>query len=41
LEEGLQVMNFANCLRTALVIGKYTDIFRGIFLVMVGSGGKS
>ena len=26
-------MNFAHCLHIVLVIAKYTDIFRGIFLV--------
>ena len=27
--EGLQIMNYACCLHLALVIGKYTDVFRG------------
>ena len=26
-------MNFAHCLRIVFVIGKYTDVFRGILLV--------
>ena len=34
-KEALQVMNFDHCLHIVLVIGKYTDVFRGIFLVVV------
>ena len=30
-QEGQQVMNFAHCLNIVFVIGKYTDVFRGIF----------
>jgi len=37
--EGLQVMNFAYCFHIVLVIGKYTDIFKGDFSGG-GSGGK-
>ena len=34
LGEGLQVTNFDQCLHTVMVIGKCTDVFRGIFLVL-------
>ena len=36
LREGLQVINFDRCLHIVLVIGKCTDVFRGIFLVWGG-----
>ena len=29
--EGLQVTNFDQCFHTLMVIGKCTDVFRGIF----------
>ena len=32
--EGLQVTNFDQCLHIIMVIGKCTDVFRGIFLVL-------
>ena len=38
--EGLQVTNFDQCLHTVMVIGKCTDIFRGIFLVWVWGSGE-
>ena len=42
LEEGLQVTDFDQCLHTVMVIGKCTDVFRGIFLVLgVGLRGGS
>ena len=31
--EGLQVTSFDQCLHTVMVIGKCSDVFRGIFLV--------
>ena len=31
-------MNFVHCLHIVLVIGKYTDVFRGIFSDEGGSG---
>ena len=31
---GLQVTNFDQCLHIIMVIGKCTDVFRGIFLVL-------
>ena len=34
LGEGLQVTNFDQCLHIIMVIGKCTDVFRGIFLVL-------
>ena len=34
LGEGLQVTNFNQSLHIIMVIGKCTDIFRGIFLVL-------
>ena len=41
LEEGLQVTNFDQCLHTVRVIGKCTDVFRGIFWFGEGGGGGS
>ena len=38
--EGLQVLNFANCLHIALVIGKYIDVSRGDFTGGEGGGGS-
>ena len=38
-EEVLQVVNFAHCLHIVLVIGKYTDVFRGIISGGRGVGG--
>ena len=32
-------MNFAQCLYIVFIIGKYTDVFGGIFLVGVEGGG--
>ena len=32
LGEGLQVTNFDQCLHTVMVLGKCTDVFRGIFM---------
>ena len=40
LEEGLQATNFDQCLHTVMVIGKCTDVFRGIFLFGVGFRGR-
>ena len=41
LGEGLQVTNFDQCLHTVMVIGKCTDVFRGIiFLVREGVDGR-
>ena len=34
--EGLQVTNFDQCLHVEMVIGKCTDVFRGIFWLGVG-----
>jgi hypothetical protein len=31
-------MNFAQCLRMVLVIGRHTDVFRGTFAGSEGSG---
>ena len=36
LGKGLQVTNFDQCLHTVMVIGKCTDVFRGIFLFGCG-----
>ena len=36
LGEGLQVTDFVQCLHTVMVIGKCTDVFRGIFWFGVG-----
>ena len=33
LGEGLQVTNFDQCLHTVMVIGKCTDVFRGVLRV--------
>jgi hypothetical protein len=38
--EGLPVMNFVHCSHILLVIGKYTDVFRGDFFLAVGRGGE-
>ena len=38
--EGLQVTNFDQCLHTLTVIGKCTDVFRGLFLVWVWGWGE-
>ena len=34
LGEGLQVTNFDQCLRIVMVIGKCTDVFRGILFCL-------
>ena len=34
MEEGLQVTNFDQCLHIVMVIGKCTDVFRGIFFCL-------
>ena len=31
-------MNFVHCLQIVLVIGKYTDVFKGDFFLVVGRG---
>ena len=40
LGEGLQVTNFDQCLHTVMVIGKCTDVFRGIFWFGCGVQGR-
>ena len=37
---GLQVTNFDLCLHIVIVIGKCTDVIRGIFLVSVWGSGE-
>ena len=37
--DGLQVQNFDQCLHIVMVIGKCTDVFRGIFFGLGGFEG--